>query len=204
MKSMKKGSAEIIIVSIILIVIILVGIILIFYNPKDNDLGSIFNKDTDENPYNPENNPEPITDDSIINTSSGGGGGGGDSGGSSTDDINEDPCIVEIPYIIKSFIKNQVCNLYDGSICIDKTITCSAEVKNFDDEISGIIKIELTYSIIEGQELYSEILSTTLDPGQQKTVQGEYNVQSTGIDGNANKELDCIYHTLEIPTKKIC
>jgi len=115
--------------------------------------------------------------------------------------------IKQITYSMINFNKSSVCNQQQENICIDKTVSCSIEVHNRDDGVQGFFEIELRF-IKEGGEKEDafevKISEFSLSPETSKFVTGSTNIQSQGIDGLANQQINCFYNTLEVPQKEIC
>ena len=103
-------------------------------------------------------------------------------------------------------MKEQTCNNYEENICVDKTSYCAIEVKNLDGETTGTFTIRFTHFEIQNQNniIETEDVSFTLSPGEIKLFESEINIQSSGEDGNANKDISCTFSSEEIPTKMIC
>ena len=141
--------------------------------------------------------------------SSGGGGSGAGSSVGGTDPANEIPpnCQeTQISYSLRKFVKNQTCNIFEGEICTDKNSFCSIEVKNLDDDITGIFTISFTHFELQNPEniIETESESFTLSPNEMRVFSSEIQIQSSGMDGNANKEISCTFASEEIPIKSIC
>jgi len=140
-------------------------------------------------------------------TSSDSGGGGSDSSGETSSFISgsasQNNCEErQISYSLTKFQKTSKCNEFSGQNCIDKTATCSIDVKNLDYNIGGTFTISFTFFDLKDE---SYIIQTTqvfypIEPRNIKTFLSEINVQLP----DSNKEISCSYITLEIPTKTVC
>ena len=135
-------------------------------------------------------------------------GGGGDSGESGSSSSGEAECITQqISYSLENINKLQTCNEYDEEICINKTVKCSIEIHNRDEEIQGDFEIGLIF-VEKGKEKQdafdSQIQIFNIAPQTNQKFIGLTNLQSTGQDGIANQNIDCLYNTISIPEKEIC
>ena len=149
-------------------------------------------------------NGEEVPTSSLSGSSGGAGGGGGGSGGSSSGkSCDSRPAYHSIININREYN----CNSYDGEICVDKTITCSAEIHNDDQSISGNFVVELSF-VEDGKNINDPIKKTdfTFNLGFDgfAPMQDYVRVQSTGIDGTANKDINCFYNVINIPSEQIC
>ena len=113
----------------------------------------------------------------------------------------------QISYSITNFNVTSICNAYDEEICLDKTVICSIEIHNMDDDISGFFEIKLLF-VEEGGNLENPIDEKTsrffLEPQDYNLFEDSINIQSSGQGGLANKEITCFYSTLEVPKKSFC
>ena len=138
---------------------------------------------------------------------SGGGAGGGSAGAGAQTNPQGNGCSeMQISYSLRNFIKNTTCNSFDGEICVDKTSRCSLEVQNLDDGTTGIFTIKFTHFELQDQNniLETEPVSFTLSPDQMKIFESETQIQSSGVEGNANKDISCTFFSEQIPKKVIC
>lgn len=131
--------------------------------------------------------------------------GEGDYGDTSVSSSN---CVVEkISYSLMNSDKITTCNQYQEEICIDKTVECSIEIHNRDSEVSDLFEVELIF-LEEGETkeepIDIKISSFTPQPQDFKIFRESINVQSTGEDGVANKNINCFFNTLKVPTKEVC
>jgi hypothetical protein len=199
----------------ITIVLILIFITMIYFwkTTGKNPVATLIEKASEivSGSENSNNNP---SQNNPTNPGSGGGsgssGGGGTGGGSSTSS-GEEPSTGEtsncftrqISYSLENVREEETCNLYEGEICLDKTIKCSIEVHNSDKEITGIFKMQLNFAQ-NGINLDTKIQNLTIGPSQFEIFEATTHLQSTGLEGQANKHTDCLFNTLEIPTKEVC
>ena len=141
--------------------------------------------------------------------SSGGGGDpgsgpGGDTGGGS----NANCQMQQLSYSIVNFNKNSTCNQQDGNgFCIDKNVICSVEVNNLDNSEGGIFS--LLFSLAEeglgvGSAFDTEQVEYSLIAGEERIFKSDTQIQTSGEEGLANKNIDCFYNTLQIPQKEVC
>lgn len=126
----------------------------------------------------------------------------------------------DIPYNIENFVMDSntcneyqdICNKYiigicsdKTTFCVDKSVSCSLDLRNLDTEEQGswIIRFSFyesgTSSIIDSKDV-----SQFLYPQTTKKFTGVARIQSTGVDGDANKQITCSYIRATIPTKQIC
>lgn len=117
-------------------------------------------------------------------------------------------CITkQISYSMINLSKKSTCNQYQDDICIDKTTECSIEVHNRDNEIAGFFEIELIFTEEGGNKeipLDSKTSRFFLKPMTYNVFKDSINIQSTEQDGPANKDITCLFNTLEVPKEKVC
>jgi len=210
---MKRGT-KILIISIVAIIIIAIVSVLIKEKDSGNNIiENIINKiqdnSEDKNPdnTNTETTSSSSSTSSSTSTSSGGSGGGGGGGSSSSGSSPSCEIFEQITYSIEDINRTSVCNEYSLGNCVDKTTTCSANIKNRDSSTSGLFEIEIVF-VESGkpQEDFfdSKTSSFTLSPGQLIEYTDFANIQSTGEDGLANKNINCFYNSISIPQKEAC
>ena len=196
---MKKGSGNIIVISIalILFIILVTGLFILKYN-KDNqreksiagNLISEHQEDTNDKNYSDflDSNKENMN--------------------SSTIQGSESECIEkQISYSMINLNKTSICNHYENEICTDKTVECSIEIHNRDNEVGGFFGVELIF--IEEEENIENSLGTKtsrffLGPMTHNTFKDSINIQGTEEDNLANKNINCLFNTLEVPRKMVC
>lgn len=200
------------------LIVILALIIGIFFITKNIKLinGSKIDKDdfVDEEIFE-ENFDESSSEGNIFKRIFGGGGGGtggegvsgGATGAADSSGSTSGCATQQISYSAANFNANSVCNNQDeNGFCIDKTVTCSITINNLDGEIGGIF--EISFRFFEqgnsGNILFLTSSELFLEPGEQHTFEGIFNVQSQGEQGDANKDLTCFYNTINIPRKEVC
>jgi hypothetical protein len=184
--------------------------------PGDNSLKSLINSIISDSEKNNENPPQEFAsngDESEIsdgsgNTKSSSSGSGTGSGGSESSENNNGCFKKQISYSLVNPKTNSTCNEYDGEICIDKTIKCSVEINNRDQEFEGIFKVEMDF-VEKGKDRATSLIETRtketrIPPLGMEVFEETLNLQSTGQDGIANKGVDCFYNTLENPYAEIC
>jgi len=137
----------------------------------------------------------------------GGAGGGGAGGGSDGSTIPESANCYElqVPYALKNFEESSACNNFQEGICTDRSFSCSLEVHNLDEEVSGTFVLRF---VIFEKETYNQLDSTLkesfLEPGKFEKIEAAFNLQSEGADGAANKKGDCRFFTESAPRKEFC
>ena len=190
---------------ILLLIVIVFGSIFFttINNEKDDNI-----LETLKEFFTKEDNGKNSNDD-FSNTETGGASGSDTSrssggGGSSGSQFCQ---MEQIQYSLLNINKNSVCNVEQNGICEDKTINCSIEIHNDDNEASGLFKIELYF--IESGKNKSESLDLktgefNVAPSQFVVFQNSTNIQSTGENGTANQQINCIFQTAEIPKKEVC
>ncbi len=145
---------------------------------------------------------------SASSSSSGGGGGGSGDGGGSSPQETENGCYIrQVSYSLENMNTIETCNSYQDEICVDKSVVCSAEVRNRDSAISGIFSIELSF-VEDGkgknEAIEVKVRNLTLGPGDFQKVEEGIHIQSTGLEGIANKVINCFFNTLEVPSEEVC
>jgi len=195
---------------ILFVVVLLGGVFFLTINSKTENqnifetIEEFFTKDNNGN--NPDSNDD--FSDTGKEGSSGAGASGSSGSGSGGGNSGSQFCQMEqIKYSLLNINKNSICNVEQNGICEDKTVNCDIEVHNDDNEASGLFKIEL-YFVESGKNISQAIdIKTgefTISPFQLKLFQDLINIQSTGENGTANKKINCIFQTVEIPEKEVC
>ncbi len=132
-------------------------------------------------------------------------GADGRGGGSDTGDTPILECeTTEISYSLIDLNKTQICNENQSEICINKTIECYVKIQNREEQTSGFFEVELRF-IEEGEDEDNpiEIKSSrfSLHPKGEEIFEETITIQSSGIDGIANKNINCFYNAIEVPLK---
>lgn len=205
----KKEQKPIIIA--ILIVVLVIGGIFILVNLPTNYTGNVINnrEDNQQNcreeqmPYKTEE--EYLKTEYYIET---------------VPYIEEECETEELAYSIDNFVRSyNTCNEYEDicikyflgictekkTFCVDKSVSCSLNLRNLDNEEQGSWTIKFLF-FEEGtsKDIDSDEISVFLYPQTSKTITGRTRIESEGEEGDANKEITCNYHRINLPTKKIC
>lgn len=203
-----KKRASIIIVTIVIFLILVVagGTFFILktdkINPEKENNKNLPNNDED---YTIENLIDNKDDSPSEQTSA---ETTGDSSGSSGSQSESTCSTKQISYSMENLNKISICNLNQSDICLDKTISCSIDIHNLDIETNGNFKMELIFlekgknKEIDGFDIKTSQLF--VESLEYETFTDSTNIQSTGIDGLANKEISCFYNTIEVPVKEVC
>ena len=89
--------------------------------------------------------------------------------------------------------------------CVDRSIACSLDLYNLDAEESGWWDINFNFIERETSNLVREDTETlSLYPQSSGHIQGAVRIQSEGVDGDSNKNLNCRYSLPIRATKQIC
>lgn len=135
-------------------------------------------------------------------SSSGGGSGGGGSGGGSSSGggtVMPNGCTrYFISYSITDINKLENCTSYSGETCTEKTVNCSATVRNRDDYLEGYFRIEIL--LMDELALGSSTFDLVIPSNKNSFVSEEFSIYGE----NATKETSCYFRTLEEPYKEIC
>jgi len=112
----------------------------------------------------------------------------------------------QISYSAEDFAKTSNCNQNSSGFCTDRTVNCSVDIRNFDNEVSGTFGIDFVFFELgfESNILDETSSSFNINAGENNLFEGITNFVSQGEDGIANKDLSCSYVTIEIPRKEIC
>lgn len=113
----------------------------------------------------------------------------------------------QISYSMENLNKTSVCNQYQDNICINKTVYCLIDIYNKDNEISGFFDIQIFF--IEENKTQQDAIDVktfrfSLSPDSKQIITTSTNIKSSGEDGLANKKINCLFNTLEVPTKEVC
>jgi len=151
----------------------------------------------------------------VTGSSSGGGGGGSSSsssgGGSSSSGSSSGgtSCTNQlIPYGLLNLEKKSECNVWDEGICVDKTANCSIQLHNYDQSSVGYFTMKASF-IPKGGNESTDIFDVAQDsfevaPNSFETFFAQTHITSTGINGLANKDIDCLTNTVGNPYKIVC
>ena len=209
----KKGRTKAILLTIIgiILVLIIISLIYIWKAPEENPIKKIINSiiplsnnaddQSDENA-----NPDYEGEISSSDGGSGEGGSGGGSGGGGEDTPGTPGCQKkQIPYSMVNVKESSNCLEEIAGICINKNVFCSIEIHNRDSVNVGEFKVKLSFAV-EGEqgELESDIREFSLNPIESYLFEKSKNIQSTGENGPANKQINCFYNTLENPSAEVC
>ena len=104
------------------------------------------------------------------------------------------------PYAIKRFEEEAICNQYEQDNCIDKTITCSLVVENFDYGVSDSFKINFIILDENNNQLDSQNVEKLVSSRQEELFLKDFNVQTQ----EAEEEISCSYSVTKIPVKQNC
>lgn len=209
MKKMHKKTK--IIITIFSITLIL---LLLFYFTKN--ITSEETKKINQTENNHTNHNQPQTEQSTnteknatkeINTQS----QNGESSSSSANQeenpsIQNSQCTIkQISYSMINPNKTYICNQKENEICINKTIICSIEIHNRDSNINGTFNINLLFKEEnEIEDLHVKNFNFNLEPMTYKRIEENITIISTKENQIANKDINCLYTTLETPKKQIC
>lgn len=193
---------------IFIIILISFFITLFFFLRNDDNsdfilnLGDNIEKDIfDDSDFN-----EDLSEDNIsvdIGESSKGAGGAGGGGGGSSGSSNNLNCIqYQISYSLTTLPENTICFDFQEGKCTQKEIICNAEVRNFDDSISG--NFEIQFDLYDDSNISNVIAITSassfVNALTKKTI--SKSVIITGED--ANISISCQSTTLDVPFYEIC
>jgi len=134
----------------------------------------------------------------------------------------EEVCNQEnLAYKVENFVMNSnTCSDYDElcreenwlgicidkiTFCVDKTITCSLDLTNLDNEEQGTWAIQITFYDVNNRETVdTKEGSASLYPQSTRNLVYSSNIQSTNPEGNANKEISCSYTLTSLAKKTVC
>ncbi|MFH1500542.1 MAG: hypothetical protein ABIE22_01200 [archaeon] len=190
----KKGVNKVLIATLIVIILAVIGILIAFI-----DFDKVV-QPPDDAPLE-EDTPSPIisndtNDDIALLENLTRESGGGDS--SSSEEGGGVPVCIErqISYSIKNLTKTSACNEMQDSSCVSKSVTCSIEVNNLDQNVGGLFRVQLKFLRDEDKQiLYTEEKEGVLSGGQTRTLEAVFNLE--GAD--ADKVIVCQYESLEVP-----
>jgi hypothetical protein len=108
--------------------------------------------------------------------------------------------------------EQDVCNKYflgicsdKTTFCVDRTISCSLELRNLDSEERGVFTVRFNfYEVGTSNAVKNEDASNLVYAQTTNTLTGVARITSEGIKGDANKQLSCSYAVPNIPTKQVC
>ncbi len=106
----------------------------------------------------------------------------------------------QISYSVQNLNSISVCNTNSSGKCIDKSVTCSLDIYNFDDSTSGIFAIRF-FVVEQGENTENSFanasVQTNVEFDNNATLTNQFDFQ----DENANKNLACVYRTEFVPKK---
>lgn len=145
-------------------------------------------------------------DDLTINNESSNGvsAGGGSSGGfSDSGFFNNVNCVQnQISYSLTTLPKNTICLNFENEQCTQKEIICNAEIRSFDESVSGnfVIQFDLYDDTNISNIITTISASSFVNALAKKTIS-----QSAIIAGeNANVNISCQSNTLSVPYYEVC
>ena len=212
-KKEKVVRITLVIANLIVATLILISIADILNDSDKNPIKTFFQKVFSggaEKPEGDAGNGSPNNGNSAGGSSSGAGGEpGAGSGGSSEggQEGSQTPgCILtQISYSLENFKENSLCNEYDGIICTKKTINCSIEIHNGDQNYSGNFKMKVSFNDLESSNIIDSYTQDfMININEFEIFWAEKVVESAGENGQANKEIKCVYNTVEVPQKEVC
>lgn len=133
------------------------------------------------------------------------------SSSSSLQEENErvaDSCFPEqFSYVLRRFNQGEICESYNGEICVKKVLNCSVEVQNLEVDKSGEFSVKFIALDKDKQnltELSSIIKTHNLTFLEAKKFFVSFVFESSGESGDANKNLSCLSYSVSIPKKLVC
>jgi len=188
----------------VVIVLVLVAVFLVFSNKDVKDfldktiLGNNSRGNENNNNFSSKEDSEFYFSQNSQGNSQG--SSGPISGGQNASSCQER----DITYSLLNLSQNSVCNQYEDEICIDKTVFCSVEINNRDEK-DGFFEIELKF-VLESESVPLEIKSSRFFLRAKESVlfEEQANFQSSGENGTANKNINCLFQTTEVPKKEVC
>lgn len=217
---MKKGMSDVkisLLISIgIIIVLIIVGMIYVWKTTGKNPIKQFVQNVKEVFSLGDNNDSNEFYGGSGDDFGGGGSGGSADSGSSGGSGGNIDKetssytggCIPkQIAHSLTNLEYNTQCREYTGEVCINKLVNCSINIQNLDAEMAGDFEIQL--SMVEDGKPKEDAIDTQtfnfyLEPQESQITQGQKEILSIGEDGQANKEIKCIFNTLSVPIKEPC
>ena len=195
---------------IIIAAIFILGIIIIFFTSVNKQSDDLYNnllgkKDFSQNTTSSQNNESQETNQG---TSGGGDGstGGSNSGGSNSGSNPRNCTTKQIAYSMLDYNKTEICNTFQGEICIDKTVYCSIEIQNRDNA-SGSFEVELFFVEIHKsieEKFDSKKRTFSLGADETYVFDDSTHIESLGENGLANKGINCYYINSIVPVKEVC
>ncbi len=213
MEEEKVNYLRIILVTLIaLILVVIIAVIVYFWVTQDQNPIETISKFVapDDNPSDSDDGSGGgfIPGDDTSATSGGGGGASSDGGGGSSGGDSSLTCTnVPVAYSITDMSDRVECRTYDGSVCTEKTIYCSANINNRGDSL-GYFKVELYYfesgTNRTTDRFDSDIRDFTLEAKGRYYFEGSTTVTSSGEDGLANQRINCFFETVGEPYTQVC
>ena len=183
---------------IALAIIIFIAAYLIFFvndDPykKNNPFAKGFTQDNTPNIENPDNTDNTESTDAL-------------DGESTSSKYEEEPHSAggcRFSYAFDDIDIVSECKEFNGNICTKKTINCSVNVENLEESLGGLFKIKLSF--LENKVLFQEVYKEkNLSSKESETMSSLIEIESSGEDGRANKDLSCVITSVEIPRKEVC
>ena len=198
--------------TIVILLAVIISILFLIFTAEKSLFISNNDKNPDSNNFNEdsvdaEESREEINDQEETNPSLNGGssesGGGSGGGGSFSSSRVTGPYCPQISYALRNFIKNSECLSSSDGTCTNKNVYCSVTVENLDQSI-GQFTIEISLYNYQALIIQQFQISKIVSQSQQVIFDKTLSFQSQSEDGDANKEYDCSFKTLEIPKKSGC
>jgi len=90
------------------------------------------------------------------------------------------------------------------TFCVSKTIVCSLDLSNLDNEEGGYWTVEHTFIFSDGSKKQTS-KNVYLYPSTSENIQNKLILRSEGEEGEANKDAtSCNYALTSIPSKNVC
>jgi hypothetical protein len=214
MKRQKRGDAKfiylIIIISIITILVVIFGPN--FTSTEENQKNTWEKAQETSESYNnlPENSDPHQSPgaSSSSSSSSGGSSSSSSSSGSGGGESSEQTCKTRLlRYSIITTGQTETCNEYNEEYCINKTVFCSAIIKN-DDADYGEFEIGLVFvpekKSKETDGFNRQTTRYLLASQEEVIMSGTAQINSIEEDGLANQRINCFFNTLNDMIQEVC
>ena len=107
----------------------------------------------------------------------------------------------QIAYALKNFYEEEICNEFNGGICIRKKMICRVEVDNLDANTGGIFSIKFSF-FADADLIDSKIVGDFVGVNEFKIFESILDLDDS--NGLANKDISCSFNSEEVPKEYGC
>lgn len=107
----------------------------------------------------------------------------------------------QIAYALRNFNEEEVCDEFNGEVCIRKRMICRVEIDNLDDNTEGIFSIKF-YFFADTNLIDSKIVGDFVGANEFKIFESILDLDDS--NGLANKDISCSFNSEKVPKEEVC